>query len=362
MASQAAQNYFNSFPAEEQARIQASWGGQDLMDAWFNAARAAGAVQAGGERNAGEATTADAQKSGGWTPQTIREYFQSKGYDTFDEVDDNTINTWINQGLWDPNRKVFKPERQGVGEIDYSRQPDFKPQDCPEGQTPVGSGANAKCAPNTDFNPQTGSYQPGGGTGAAAQAPEGEGESTTGADWLQEYLTNLMNTRGGVFGSNQKELGTSGDYVAHPLQGGGVMWSQGDQNGAPRMAGVDPIPQMDGAYAAGVKPGVAEMPQSGSGAGVQMGGSQSAAGGGAVSVNPGLVAATLNAFSPNAPSQTGTAQPEYRQAVKNPGATQPAPTPPMPGVPQPLKAQQPLTGQGALTGAVAQKKQWWQAA
>jgi hypothetical protein len=215
MAKAAALAYLNSFPPEEQQRIRDSWGGGDLADQWFQNAVDAGAVNPDGTRKGGEMTSDLSGKGGGWNPQRIREHFQSMGYDTFDQVDDNTMWTWINQGLWDPARQVFKPERQGVGDIDYSRQPDFKPQDCPEGQTPLGSSATAKCVPNSDFD-STGAYNPSGAAAATAT-------STTPSDPLQQYLEQLMLNRGGYLGDEKS------GYVGKALSGGGIMWSPLDQ-------------------------------------------------------------------------------------------------------------------------------------
>ncbi len=80
-----------------------------------------------------------------WTPQQIRDYYGQQGFDTFAGVDDNTINQWISQGNWDQANRRFTSERGAQG-IDYSRQPDFKPQDCPEGMVPSG-GDYSPCVP-----------------------------------------------------------------------------------------------------------------------------------------------------------------------------------------------------------------------
>lgn len=137
--SSKARQYFAGLDPGEQERIRGTWGGNDLVEDWYN-----NAVKAGG------ITEVDPAQSGGWSANAIRQHFRSKGSDTFDAIDDNTINKWIQKGLWDPVNRVFRPERKG-GTVDYNRLTDFKPTDCPEGYTPNGSGPDAECVPNETF-------------------------------------------------------------------------------------------------------------------------------------------------------------------------------------------------------------------
>jgi hypothetical protein len=354
--SAAAKKYFASFPADEQARIVASTGGN--LDQWFQNAVAAGAVQPSGDRNPGEQTSDTSGTGGGWTPARIRQHFQSQGFDTFDNIDDNTLWTWINQGLWDPAAKRFKPERQSTDgrEIDYSRQPDFKPSDCPEGYTPTGSGSAAKCAPNTDFDPNTGAYTRGaGGTGAAAATPAAAPASTAVVDPLQAALVAAFQGREGAFTRSTAagaELGDGGifwtDPTAQRAATGGLAPQEGKQSGG--SSGNCPpgtFPKVSPCFN---PPCPTECVPAGSG---QPGIGSSA-----------LTAATLNAFTPAAPSQTAAATPQVSSGSAWSGGALPANPAPSSITPAPWvtsKPPDPLTG--AVSSAYTRRKpqDWWRA-
>lgn len=193
-----------------------------------------------------------------WTPQRIKDHFASLGYDTFAGTPDAQIQTWIDHGLWDANRMVFLPERSRAGggslTIDYGRQPDFKPQDCPDGMVPVGadsSGRTSPCAPMTDFDPTTGSYMPGSGSGSsggAAAAPvnvrEGKsGELSLTGDPLTDMLITSFNTQRNALTGNENMFGWEGgrgpddpskaaDVSGRVLQGGALWWAPTSQFGS----------------------------------------------------------------------------------------------------------------------------------
>jgi hypothetical protein len=336
--SAAARKYYDSFPPDMQEKIRSSTGGN--LDQWFQNAVAAGAVQPSGARNPGEQTSDTSGTGGGWTPQRIRQHFQSKGFDTFDGIDDNTLWTWINQGLWDPNRKVFKPERQSVDgkEIDYNNQPDFKPSDCPSGYTPTGSGPGAKCAPNTDFDPNTGAYTRGatGGAKAPAGAPGAAAPTSTEVeDPLQAALVAAFQDRAGMF--------TRATPAGAELGSGGIFWTDPTAQRA-STGGVAPTTATSAPAAASSQPG-----------------------------NAALTAATLNAFTPAAPSQTAAGAAATQPAQVTGGtdwtgsalpSTQAAFTPTAPSSANPTawvsgETPDPLTSTMTRKAREAGRPDWW---
>lgn len=158
MASAAAQTYFNSFPADEQQRIRASWGGADRMDEWFNNAVGAGAVQANGQPrdpNAGaagntsgitEGQSAGVSGSSGLkpgqtpTPGQLRQFAKENNWsEDFDRFNDATLQSWISNN-WNPATMKFKSEKKDMngnpipGDVE-------KPVDTPDGWTAWGQGA-----------------------------------------------------------------------------------------------------------------------------------------------------------------------------------------------------------------------------
>jgi hypothetical protein len=180
MASAAAQKYFNSLPASEQARAKASWGGKDMMDEWFNNAVQAGAVQATGEQrdpNAGAGSAYAAQtghtqgqsqgvggSSGlkpGQTPNPgqLRQYAKENGWsEDFDRFNDATLQQWINNN-WDAKAMKFTSEKGVPGYVE-------KPVDVPEGYTAWGQGAISTADAQAKMaawgqQPQTQQAQPG---------------------------------------------------------------------------------------------------------------------------------------------------------------------------------------------------------
>ena len=64
----AGQNYFNTFNAADQARIQDTWGGANLMNEWFQNALKAGAVNANGTRPTAAPAPEPERRGGGQAP------------------------------------------------------------------------------------------------------------------------------------------------------------------------------------------------------------------------------------------------------------------------------------------------------
>jgi hypothetical protein len=111
--------------------------------------------------------------------------------DTFNEIDNNTMQTWIDKGLWDQQNKRWRPEdSRSEGRIDYSRQTDFKPTDCPEGETHLGTGG--PCTPNSHFDATTGAYVGPGGGGAGGRGGGGGAPNQGYQDEMTEYWKNLV--------------------------------------------------------------------------------------------------------------------------------------------------------------------------
>lgn len=134
-----------------------------------------------------------------WTPDQIRNYFMSQasstsgtGFnDTFNDIDNNTMQTWIDKGLWDQQNKRWRPEDQrSEGRIDYSRQTDYKPTDCPAGETPLGT--NGPCTPNDQFDPTTGAFVGPGGGGGGGRGGGGAPANQPYLDEMNEYWKNLV--------------------------------------------------------------------------------------------------------------------------------------------------------------------------
>lgn len=133
----AAQDYFNSFSPAEQQRIRNSWGGQDLLQEWFQNAVNAGAVA--GQRTQGVPTATDATT--GSTPQgymntgtspfadMIRARARAEGWsEDFARFSDAQIEAW--KQYWDPAAGRFRSENDPTGAATYD-----KPAECPPGTT-----------------------------------------------------------------------------------------------------------------------------------------------------------------------------------------------------------------------------------
>lgn len=282
MASQEAQAFFNKQSPADQQAIRASWGGKDMMDQWYQAAKAAGSVpdpmaETGGQGTLGkEGTTqytgpADTTKWKTDVPMTdnahpdalagpsgdpfvdmIRANAKGKSED-FERFSNAQILGW--KGYYDQEasqkdgRPRFKNARGAI--VD-------KPTEDEEGYTAPGAGGA------------------GGGGGAK---PAGTGAETA-VDPLQAALVRSFQNREGQFvnaGVQGAELG-----------GGGVFWSDPTAVNptAPQTGGAEPR----------------------SGAAVGTGAANANSGINPAANGPGnaaLVSATLNAFTPNAPSATG---------------------------------------------------------
>lgn len=133
-----AQTYFDSFSPEEQQRIRGSWGGQNLMDQWFQNAVNAGAIGNDGTMQSrqgsfggGYSGQQDAEAQGfnysqnvagasgitaGMTPspKQLRQLAKEQGWsEDFNRYNDAQLQAWINNS-WDPQSMKFKSEHGGA--------------------------------------------------------------------------------------------------------------------------------------------------------------------------------------------------------------------------------------------------------
>lgn len=157
MASAAAQRYFNSFDPGEQARIRASWGGNDaMMDEWFKNAVNAGAIGSDGTQQSRQGSFGGSyggqMAEGGYstnvsggsglqpgmkpTPRQLRQYAREQGWsEDFDRYSDAQLQAWLDQpqgskdGWWDPQAMRFH-SNSGGGLVD-------KPDESAPGETPA---------------------------------------------------------------------------------------------------------------------------------------------------------------------------------------------------------------------------------
>jgi hypothetical protein len=232
MPSPAAQAYFNSFDPATQQQIQASWGGADLMDQWFQAAQQAGAVSPDGTRKGGGgdqgAGVNTGSGQGGMTPQKLRQKAKNEGWsEDFDRFSDELLQGWITRS-WDPNKGRFRSEHapQGAtGDWAYVEKPTegiVDPQGVEWGPHGNKVGVNLSAL---GLNTLHGSVRTGGGGGGGGGGQQGQqGQQNFAAGLydpnnpLQNHLVNMA--RSGSFG-NWAEGGVNN---AASLQGGGV-WS-----------------------------------------------------------------------------------------------------------------------------------------
>lgn len=266
MAS-AAETYFNSFPAAEQQRIRASWAGNpNGMQDWFNAAVGAGAVGPDGnprDPNAGAGSDYAAQtghtqgqsanvsgasglrKGQTPSPAQLRQYAKENNWpEDFDRFNDATLQSWISNN-WNPKTMMFTSEKGVPGDV-------FKPVDVPEGYTAWGQGA----IKNEDL-PAWARGAGAAGAGAAPGSASAAASSAPAGPQGQNDLIDALKTHAGYF----SQFGTPTE--AKTLAGGGIQWTDQAANSGP---------------AAGAPSGAAA-----------------------------LAAATLNAFSPQAPSKVAAA-------------------------------------------------------
>lgn len=290
MASPEAQAFFNKQSPADQEAIRASWGGKDQMDAWYQAAKAAGSVPAestnwrGTYSGTGEHNGYDAnygakklpKPGANATPDEIRKYAWDQGWGSDDlaEYDDATIAQWIKDGKWDPQAGKF---RNDYGDL----------VEKPGEDGPQSAGRQALFNSGRYASPNEVPSQAGAGGGGGAK-PTANAESS--GNPLQDALVRSFQNREGQFvnaGVQGAELG-----------GGGVFWSDPTavNPAAPQTGGADPR----------------------SGAAVGTGAANANSGYNPAATGPGnaaLVGATLNAFTPNAVSAN----------MSQPGGAQPAP-------------------------------------
>ncbi len=117
----AAQTYFNSFSSEAQDQIKESWGGENLMQEWFQNAKEAGAVGSGG--GGGGDKSGGGENSGKVTVDDVRA--NAKKYnlpEDFARFDDNQVRAWLRDFKYDSatgkftnkyGDKVDKPDERG---------------------------------------------------------------------------------------------------------------------------------------------------------------------------------------------------------------------------------------------------------
>jgi len=167
MASPEAQAYFDTFGPEDQAAIKASWGGADMMDQWYKAAAAAGAVPGGGGASPGGSSYGP-----GWTPKNkaeLQAYAKAQGWsEDFERFDEATVQNWLKH--WDPAAGAFTSDKTTP---DGKPVPGHfeKPPDLPEGWQPWGEFAIQGEAPG------------GGGAGGAGGGPGGPGGGGGAGAW-----------------------------------------------------------------------------------------------------------------------------------------------------------------------------------
>ena len=294
MASSEAQAFFNKQSPADQQAIRASWGGKDMMDQWYQAAKAAGSVpdpmaNTGGQGTLGkEGTTtytgpADTTKwktdvemtdnahpdalagpSGDPFVDMVRASAKGKSED-FERFSNAQILGW--KGYYDPEAS----KKDG--------RPRFKNEFGDIVDKPTESGANSQAAGYATGSKEGGKAGAGGAGGGAK--PAGTGAESSGNP-LQDALVRSFQNREGQFvnaGVQGAELGQ-----------GGVFWTDPTAVNptAPQTGGAEPRPAGQGNT----------LPTTAG----QYGGINPAANGPG---NAALVSATLNAFTPNAPSATG---------------------------------------------------------
>lgn len=300
MASQEAQAFFNKQSPADQQAIRASWGGKDQMDAWYQAAKAAGSVpdpmaNTGGQGQPGGGTTqytgpADTTK---WKTDVLMT--DDAHPDSLAPSGDPFVDMIRASGTGSEDYKRFSNAQILAWKDKYDPDaskaagiPKFKNEFGDIVDKPTESGPNSLAAGYATGEKGGGKAGGGGGGGA---------ESTT--DPLQAALVRSFQNREGQFvnaGVQGAELGQ-----------GGVFWTD-------PTARNPATPQTGGAE-----------PREGAAVGT---GSASATGGynpAANATGPGnaaLVGATLNAFTPNAPSAVQAGSPGPAPATSTPATNQ----------------------------------------
>lgn len=377
MTVEQARRYLASLSAQEQEQVNATLDPENYdaaLLAWFEAAVNAGDPRAvafaGGKEGEGFGEGQAEEGSGGiadwqnaapyseWmgkrkpTPRELRRWAHDVGRpEDYQRFDDRQLKAWIDSD-WDV-------EQGGFFAADGTRID--KPTETGGRQAP-GAG-------------DAGQGDGGGGGGGAAKpaAPAAPADDGLG-DWaqgtnqeLQDRLLQIFEEGAGYFDPS-KRAGVA-------LEGGGIVWR--DPN-APPVPSVPPAQKeiVTGrgggrGTTGGADPNVPRTPGGGwglgetlTGAGAGKGAPGAPTGGSATSgVNPALVSATLNAFTPAAPSQQGVSRPASNIPV-NPAFTPATATPVT--KPQPFNQQYATpatTGtsplQKALSKQYTQPNQWW---
>ena len=291
MASSEAQAFFNKQSPADQQAIRASWGGKDMMDQWYQAAKAAGSVPDPMANTGGQA------QPGGGTTQYTGPADTTKWKTDVAMTDDAHPDSAGPSG--DPFVDMIRAS--GTGSEDYKRFsnaqilawkdkydpdaskaagiPKFKNDFGDIVDKPTESGANSQAA-GYATGEKSGGKAGAGGAGGGAK-PAGTGAESSGNP-LQDALVRSFQNREGQFvnaGVQGAELG-----------GGGIFWTDPTavNPAAPQTGGAEPRPAGQGNT----------LPTTAG----QYGGINPAANGPG---NAALVSATLNAFTPNAPSATG---------------------------------------------------------
>jgi len=261
----AAENYLASFPPEKQQQIRDSWGGQDLMEEWFqNAVKAGdpGAVQAQGGEDRFRGGYSGSSAHNGYdenygakklpkpgpnpTPDEIRAYSWDQGWGTDDygDITNGQIQQWIDSGKWDPQAGRFKN--------DYGDYVD-KPYD----DGPKSAGRQSLFNTGRYASPNDVRFGPGAGVagGGVPGQPAAAKPTTFGAAGDLTYTGNPLTDALIYQFNNQRQLGdqsgqalnifglrnertrdqantegTPQDIQGQLLKGGGLWWTDKDQS------------------------------------------------------------------------------------------------------------------------------------
>jgi hypothetical protein len=244
MANQEARKYFSRFSPEQQEEIRQSWGGQDLLQEWYDNAVAAGAV--GGQ--GGSKVPKSGHSGGGTSDATgVRAQAKEQGMsEDFDRFDENTLKEW--EQFRDTSCPPKYPYRMDPSHINRWFKGQYSQNACVE--KPIDTGgviqdASGQWQPNGPTGGQRGQGQGGPGQQQPATPPPpttfGQQLSYTG-DPMQDMLIQQFNqrtqsmdpTKTNIFGMGMdREVGGEGLAADTPMKAqalaGGGLWRGTDE-------------------------------------------------------------------------------------------------------------------------------------